>query len=121
MCLFVDGGFAVTVTVLRSMTDSLHVWNMWLQLKMNKRRRRLLLAHSRSHDDDEATTHVNGDGSCESGASNGVSVSLLGYMKAKKGFCFDLFVILPFSQVTLLINPIQYILIHQTNSVFVFM
>ncbi|KAA8526868.1 hypothetical protein F0562_008903 [Nyssa sinensis] len=37
MCLFVDGWFAVTVTVLRCMTDALHVWNMWLQLKMSKR------------------------------------------------------------------------------------
>ncbi|GMN63122.1 hypothetical protein TIFTF001_032189, partial [Ficus carica] len=35
-CLFVDGWFAVTVTVLRCMTDALHVWNMWLQLKMAK-------------------------------------------------------------------------------------
>ncbi|GFZ06615.1 cyclic nucleotide-gated cation channel 4 [Actinidia rufa] len=35
MCLFVDGWFAVTVTVLRCMTDAFQVWNILLQLKMN--------------------------------------------------------------------------------------
>ncbi|KAK3199276.1 hypothetical protein Dsin_022691 [Dipteronia sinensis] len=38
MCLFVDGWFAITLTALRCMTDVLHVWNMWLQLKMAKNR-----------------------------------------------------------------------------------
>ncbi|XP_027342719.1 cyclic nucleotide-gated ion channel 4-like isoform X3 [Abrus precatorius] len=37
MCLFVDGWLVITVTVLRCMTDALHIWNMWLQLKMAKR------------------------------------------------------------------------------------
>ncbi|XP_016514067.1 cyclic nucleotide-gated ion channel 4 [Nicotiana tabacum] len=64
MCLFVDGWFAVTVTVLRCMTDALHVWNMWLQFKMINRSRR---------------TH----------------------MVAKKGFFFDLFVILPLPQLVM--------------------
>ncbi|XP_019251719.1 PREDICTED: cyclic nucleotide-gated ion channel 4-like isoform X2 [Nicotiana attenuata] len=67
MCLFVDGWFAVTVTVLRCMTDALHVWNMWLQFKMiNRSRRNHMVAQP--------------------------------YFKAKKGFFFDLFVILPLPQ-----------------------
>ncbi|CAN4087407.1 unnamed protein product [Withania somnifera] len=63
MCLFVDGWFAVTVTVLRCMADGLHVWNMWLQFKM--------MINSRP------------------------------YLKANKGFLFDLFVILPLPQLVL--------------------
>lgn len=72
MCLFVDGWFAVTVTVLRCMIDSLHLWNVWLQFKMNRR----------MHHD-------------------GRSVALR-YFKSRRGFSFDLFVILPLPQVT---NP----------------
>ncbi|URD72609.1 cyclic nucleotide-gated ion channel [Musa troglodytarum] len=33
-CIFVDGWFAVTVTALRCMIDAMHVWNIWLQLRM---------------------------------------------------------------------------------------
>ncbi|OIS99066.1 PREDICTED: cyclic nucleotide-gated ion channel 4-like isoform X1 [Nicotiana attenuata] len=70
MCLFVDGWFAVTVTVLRCMTDALHVWNMWLQFKMiNRSRRNHMVAQP--------------------------------YFKAKKGFFFDLFVILPLPQLVI--------------------
>ncbi|KAK9268954.1 hypothetical protein L1049_000720 [Liquidambar formosana] len=85
MCLFVDGWFAITVTVLRCMTDALHVWNMWLQLKMAKRSYALRV----------------GEGS--SSRSNGTSARgvALRYMKARKGFFFDLFVILPLPQVVL--------------------
>ncbi|KAG2682030.1 hypothetical protein I3760_11G171600 [Carya illinoinensis] len=80
MCLFIDGWFAITVTVLRCMTDALHVWNMWLQLKMAER-------------------------SFSAGGMSGLlrpdttprSVALR-YLKAKKGFFFDLFVILPLPQ-----------------------
>ncbi|XP_071725871.1 cyclic nucleotide-gated ion channel 4-like [Rutidosis leptorrhynchoides] len=36
MCVFVDGWFAVTVTVLRCMMDVLHLWSMWLHFKMNR-------------------------------------------------------------------------------------
>ncbi|XP_051125165.1 cyclic nucleotide-gated ion channel 4-like [Andrographis paniculata] len=68
MCLFVDGWFAVTVTVLRCMTDALHLWNMWLQFKLNRRRRR------------------DGDGK-----DAGISAAV-------KYFLFDLFVILPLPQ-----------------------
>lgn len=65
MCLFVDGWFAVAVTVFRCMADGLHVWNMWLQFKMMRNR----------------TTNMP-------------------YLKAKKGFLFDIFVILPLPQVS---------------------
>ncbi|GAB4849555.1 hypothetical protein Ancab_004349 [Ancistrocladus abbreviatus] len=76
MCLFVDGWFAITVTVLRCMTDVLHVWNMWLQLKMAK--------------------HPSGGTGDESG---GAADGALRYLKAKEGFFLDLFVILPLPQV----------------------
>ncbi|XP_068312120.1 cyclic nucleotide-gated ion channel 4-like [Pyrus communis] len=88
MCLFVDGRFAITVTVLRCMTDVLHLWNMWLQLKMAKRY--------------SFTAMVGGDG----GGANGLrdtsprSVALK-YLKSKKGFFFDLFVIIPIPQIIL--------------------
>ncbi|KAJ7981685.1 putative Cyclic nucleotide-gated ion channel [Quillaja saponaria] len=80
-CLFIDGWFAITVTVLRCMTDALHVWNMWLQLKMAKC--------------SFARTDV-------SGLSDTTPRSVaLRYLKAKKGFFFDLFVILPLPQIVL--------------------
>ncbi|KAM7492628.1 hypothetical protein LguiA_035549 [Lonicera macranthoides] len=72
MCLFVDGWLAVTVTVLRCMTDALHAWNIWLQLKMNWR----------LHDTSDRHVAVR-------------------YLKKKKGILFDLFVILPLPQVVL--------------------
>jgi cyclic nucleotide gated channel len=79
MCLFIDGWFAITVTVLRCMTDALHVWNMWLQLKMANR-------------------------SFAVGATAGLRDTCprtvaLRYLKAKRGFLFDLFVIFPLPQV----------------------
>ncbi|GMH24975.1 hypothetical protein Nepgr_026818 [Nepenthes gracilis] len=76
MCLFVDGWFAITVTVLRSMTDALHVWNMWLLLKMAEHP-----AHGRG-----------------SGESKSTRAAALRYLKSKS-FAFDLFVILPLPQV----------------------
>lgn len=88
MCLFVDGWFAVAVTVLRSMTDALHLWNMWLQFKMNRR-----------------PHHPHGGGERESRAvhdSSGASARGVAweYFKSKKGFFLDLFVILPLPQVS---------------------
>ncbi|XP_050247359.1 cyclic nucleotide-gated ion channel 4 [Quercus robur] len=81
MCLFIDGWFAITVTVLRCMTDALHVWNMWLHLKMAKRSFAV-----------EGTTGLRD--------TNARSVALH-YLKGKKGFLFDLFVILPLPQFVL--------------------
>lgn len=79
MCLFIDGWFAITVTVLRCMTDALHVWNMWLQLKMAKRC--FAVGATGLRDDTSARTVA------------------LRYLKAKRGFLFDLFVIFPLPQV----------------------
>ncbi|EPS70503.1 hypothetical protein M569_04242, partial [Genlisea aurea] len=36
-CIFIDGWFAVAVTVLRCVSDALHIWNMWLQFRMNRK------------------------------------------------------------------------------------
>lgn len=94
MCLFVDGWFAITVTALRCMTDLLHVWNMWLQLKMTKAAYGVGgAAAAAAADDDEDKRPRSGPHSR--------SVALR-YMKAKKGFFFDLFVILPLPQVSIL-------------------
>ncbi|XP_031388587.1 cyclic nucleotide-gated ion channel 4 [Punica granatum] len=93
MCLFVDGWFAITVTVLRCMTDALHVWNMWLQLKMTKR-----CGHSFSSF--MAKEAGGGDDAAKGGGMAARAVALQ-YLKAKKGFFFDLFVILPIPQVVL--------------------
>lgn len=91
MCLFVDGWFAVTVTVLRCMTDALHVWNMWLQFKMNRR--------------PHAALAVTGDDTVGSSRIRLHDTSprtiALKYLKSKKGFFFDLFVILPLPQIVL--------------------
>jgi len=85
MCLFVDGWFAITVTALRCMTDVLYLWNMWLQLKIAKR----------PHGGGES----GGDGERGGSRVAGPCSSALRYLKAKKGFFFDLFVILPLPQV----------------------
>ncbi|KAL1811537.1 hypothetical protein ACET3Z_021602 [Daucus carota] len=83
MCLYVDAYFAITITVLRCMTDSLHVWNMWLQLKINKHPHAVNAdERSRPHDTSSRTVAMR-------------------YLKARKGFFFDLFVILPIPQVVL--------------------
>ncbi|KAI4322876.1 hypothetical protein L6164_022528 [Bauhinia variegata] len=82
MCLFVDGWFAITVTVLRCMTDVLHVWNMWLQLKMARR--------------------SFGVGGGNNGLRDTSPRSVaLHYLKTKRGFFFDLFIILPLPQIVL--------------------
>ncbi|TKY49043.1 Cyclic nucleotide-gated ion channel 4 [Spatholobus suberectus] len=80
MCLFVDGWLVVTVTVLRCMTDALHLWNMWLQFKMAKRCSSFLVR------DTDTTAH---------------GCFALRYLKAKRGLFFDLFVILPIPQIVL--------------------
>ncbi|KAK3040308.1 hypothetical protein RJ639_028223 [Escallonia herrerae] len=86
MCLFVDGWFAITVTALRCMTDALQAWNIWLQLKMYKRAN-AVVGGLKSED---SRLHDTGAGSVA-----------LRYLKAKKGFFFDLFIILPLPQVVL--------------------
>jgi hypothetical protein len=79
MCLFIDGWFAVTVTVLRCMTDALHLWNMFLRFKTVKR---------------SSLTFATGSSTADAGRSVALS-----YLKSRRGFFFDLFVILPIPQV----------------------
>lgn len=71
MCVFVDGWFAVTVTVVRCMTDILHVANMWWRYDVGVRR------HDRKP----------------------CNVAEWVLTVALKGFLFDFFVILPIPQV----------------------
>jgi len=79
MCVFVDGWLAVTVTVLRCMTDALHLWNMVLRMKMAKR--------------------TFGLGAAAGLRDTRPRTVALGYLKSRTGFIFDLFVILPLPQV----------------------
>lgn len=86
MCLFVDGWFAITITVLRCMTDAFHLWNMWLQFRMVKRSGGFW-----------STTEMD---KVRSMTPRSVALK---YLKAKNGFFLDLFVILPLLQVLALI------------------
>ncbi|WJX93881.1 Cyclic nucleotide-gated ion channel 4 [Trifolium repens] len=81
MCLFIDGWFAVTVTVLRCMTDALHLWNMFLRFKTVKR---------------SSLTFATSSSTADAGCSVALS-----YLKSRRGFFFDLFVILPIPQIVL--------------------
>ncbi|KAL5736174.1 hypothetical protein ACOSQ2_030962 [Xanthoceras sorbifolium] len=108
MCLFVDGWFAITVTALRCMTDVLHVWNMWLQLKMAKTRTYAGVGGGHATvggADDRSGAHTandnNNDNTTTTNNYNYSRSVALRYLKAKKGFFFDLFVILPLPQVVL--------------------
>ncbi|GAU39173.1 hypothetical protein TSUD_372730 [Trifolium subterraneum] len=78
MCLFIDGWFAITVTVLRCMTDALHLWNMFLRFKTVKR---------------SSLTFATSSATTDAGCSVALS-----YLKSRRGFFFDLFVILPIPQ-----------------------
>ncbi|KHN47873.1 Cyclic nucleotide-gated ion channel 4 [Glycine soja] len=91
MCVFVDGWLAVTVTVLRCMTDALHVWNMVIRSKMAKRTFGL------------GAATASGRGSSSSiGLRDTRPCSVaIGYLKSRTGFFFDLFVILPLPQIVL--------------------
>ncbi|XP_039040956.1 cyclic nucleotide-gated ion channel 4-like isoform X2 [Hibiscus syriacus] len=93
MCLFVDGWFAITVTALRCMTDALHVWNMCLQLKMVKRSS----YDKRSGSESEEERDGRRERSSRPRGANARHVAFK-YLKATKGFFFDLFVILPLPQ-----------------------
>ncbi|KAI3769228.1 hypothetical protein L6452_00328 [Arctium lappa] len=83
MCVFIDGWFAVTVTVIRSMTDASHVW---LRFKMRRRWRWKPTPPRRLR------------------RRYGTGVrSVVAWLvtEAKNPFLFDLFVILPIPQVVL--------------------
>nr|GMD53238.1 cyclic nucleotide-gated ion channel 4 [Ipomoea batatas] len=87
MCLFVDGWFATTATVLRCMTDALHLCNMWVQFKTDTRRTQVF----GGGDDGDAGRRQHDNLVTRRAVASG-------YLKAKKGFLFELFVILPLPQ-----------------------
>ncbi|GMJ10228.1 cyclic nucleotide-gated cation channel 4, DEFENSE, NO DEATH 2 [Hibiscus trionum] len=93
MCLFVDGWFAVTVTAVRCMTDALHVWNMYLQLKMTERSSYARRQDRRSGSESEEER--------DGGERRNVRHAAFKYLKANKGFFFDLLVILPLPQIVM--------------------
>ncbi|KAJ0774298.1 hypothetical protein HanOQP8_Chr03g0109921 [Helianthus annuus] len=84
LCVFIDGWFAVTVTVVRCMTDVLYVANLWLQFKLNKWSRHDV----RLRRDDKSSCNV---------ANRLVTV-------AWRRVLFDFFVILPIPQVYYIIR-----------------
>ncbi|ONK65690.1 uncharacterized protein A4U43_C07F39690 [Asparagus officinalis] len=88
MCLFVDGWFALSVTLLRCMTDTVHLWSMWMRIKTAYNMRR---CNSVSVAEEERGTD----------AKASVRAATVDYLMSKKGFFFDLFVILPAPQVAL--------------------
>ncbi|GLU23453.1 hypothetical protein SLE2022_394540 [Rubroshorea leprosula] len=98
LCLYIDGWFAITITVLRCMTDALHVWNMWLQLKMAKRLYSYTAAVAATKDENEGGGDGGGGGPHTATTVRRVAAR---YLKAWKGFFFDVFVILPLPQIVL--------------------
>lgn len=84
LCLFVDGWFAVSVTVLRCMADLVHLVNVYLQLATGPGD-----AHSTS-----SASAVDGAEARDSGAPKA-----RGYLRSKTGFLLDLFIVLPVPQV----------------------
>ncbi|GLJ33050.1 hypothetical protein SUGI_0665180 [Cryptomeria japonica] len=82
ICLYVDGWFAIAVTVLRSATDAMHLWNIWLQLKLAYVSKESLVVGSGKLVTDPRSI-------------------ALKYLGSRKGFLFDVFVILPFPQMVL--------------------
>ncbi|WOL12980.1 cyclic nucleotide-gated ion channel 4 [Canna indica] len=77
-CVFIDGWFALTVTVLRCMIDAMHVWNMFLQIKM---------AYGVKRSEGE-----------EDGEKGRGAHLMPAYVKSRKFFFLDLFVVLPVMQ-----------------------
>ncbi|XVF78053.1 hypothetical protein PTKIN_Ptkin14bG0097500 [Pterospermum kingtungense] len=101
MCLFVDGWFAITVTALRCMTDALHVWNMWLHLKMANRTSYLRRRNNNDAGDGQGQGEE-GEEQNRSGSPRMISPHVaLKYLKSKKGFFFDVLVVLPLPQIVL--------------------
>lgn len=102
MCLLVDGWLALTVTALRSMTDLLHLWNIWLQFKIARR-----WPYPGGGESD-------GDVNKADGTRVRTRVAPP-YVKKKGTFFFDLFVILPLPQVREPIQSYYFILFYQTK------
>ncbi|CAN7031450.1 unnamed protein product [Brassica oleracea var. botrytis] len=86
MCLLVDGWLALTITAVRSMTDLLHLWNIWIQFKIARR---------------WPYPGGDSDGDTNKGDETRLRTSRRvapPYVKKKGTFFFDLFVILPLPQ-----------------------
>ncbi|KAJ3704680.1 hypothetical protein LUZ61_008385 [Rhynchospora tenuis] len=79
MCLFLDGWFAIAVTVLRCLVDCMHVCNIWVQLRT-------------ACGGVEEAESESGDAKNEKGLSKSL------YVRSKNGFILDLFVIFPVLQ-----------------------
>lgn len=105
MCLLVDGWLALTVTALRSMTDLLHLWNIWVQFQIARR-----WPYPSGDNDGGDINKGNG--------TRGATRVAPPYVK-KQGFFFDLFVILPLPQVSkpiIFLKPIIYIFLFKRKT-----
>eukprot|EP01018_Ginkgo_biloba_P037518 Gb_41576 [translate_table: standard] len=78
-CLYIDGKFAVVVAVLRSASDAMHLWHIWLQLKIAYVSKESLVV------------------GCGKLVWDARAIALH-YMRSLRGFWFDIFVILPVPQ-----------------------
>eukprot|EP00262_Sarcandra_glabra_P013483 TRINITY_DN3742_c2_g1_i4.p1 TRINITY_DN3742_c2_g1~~TRINITY_DN3742_c2_g1_i4.p1 ORF type:complete len:419 (-),score=-13.95 TRINITY_DN3742_c2_g1_i4:38-1243(-) len=78
-CLYMDGGLAAAVTVLRTCADAIHVWHVWLQLRLAYVSRESLVVGCGKLVWDARTVAAH-------------------YLRSVKGFWFDAFVILPVPQ-----------------------
>ncbi|PKA52412.1 Cyclic nucleotide-gated ion channel 4 [Apostasia shenzhenica] len=85
MCVFIDGWFAITITVLRCMIDAIHVWNTWLQLRAACSRHHLQQSPASDREDGERAEKSHGT----------VASPPHGHLKSNKGLLLDLFVVLP--------------------------
>ncbi|KAI4352515.1 hypothetical protein L6164_006758 [Bauhinia variegata] len=79
-CLYMDGGLAAIVTVLRTCVDAVHIFHLWLQFRLAYVSRESLVVGCGKLVWDARTI-----------ASH--------YLRSLKGFWFDVFVILPVPQV----------------------
>ncbi|KAJ7565718.1 hypothetical protein O6H91_02G072400 [Diphasiastrum complanatum] len=82
LCLYVDGWFAVLVTILRCVIDVMHMWHIWVQLKLAFLCKESLVV---------------GRGKLVWDARK----VALNYVRSRGGFWFDIFTILPVLQITL--------------------
>ncbi|KAG1368626.1 Cyclic nucleotide-gated ion channel 2 [Cocos nucifera] len=78
-CLYMDGGLAAVVTVLRTCADAVHVMHVWLQLRVAYVSRESLVVGCGKLVWDARTVAAH-------------------YLRSLKGFWFDIFVILPVPQ-----------------------
>lgn len=79
-CLYMDGGLAAVVTVLRTGVDAIHLFHIWLQFRLAYVSRESLVV------------------GCGKLVWDPLAIALH-YVRSLKGFWFDIFVILPVPQV----------------------